>query len=211
MKKLSLAALALALASSSSIAGEPKGMFFKAGLGYAQSKNSVATKNFTSKKDGSGYLALLGAGYRFNKTTRLEFELVRTDGLKSKASNIHKELTYINKIKNITTLGLFNVAYDFAYTYPLVPYISMGLGFARNEYNSKMTAPGYSHIAKAQSSRLAINGGMGVGYKFDTFALDLGYRYINTGGKSNMADSSTTFKRPMNSIHTLIVGTRFGF
>lgn len=111
---------------------------------------------------------------------------------------------------NASTLFL-NLYYDFRNSTAFTPYVGAGLGMAFNYANYTLSAPGYNANFDDHATTFAWNVGAGVAYDItDSFAVDLGYRYVNLGYyEVDLPAGAKVKNQPCN--HEFMLGLRYTF
>lgn len=194
-----------------------------------------------------GHAPYIGAGIGWRFTNWLRFDLTGEYRFSADATaqdylqtNLHGpdgQLTASTKYSGEFTsiLGLANVYFDLPEWHGITPYVGGGIGFARNKFSDfttsshgsfldfstgKMTTQDTSGFAsdKAEISfAWALMAGLSVDVS-ERAKLDLGYRYVNLGGKvavsSNIINCVCgTVASPMTGddleSHEIRVGLRF--
>lgn len=160
------------------------GIYIKAGVGGIKYRDFKSLENlYTSKKAPKGSIVYhAGVGYKINDNFRTDFTLYFTE-MKHKAQVTAGPITLNTnqKIKNLT--GLLNAYCQMEIQKRFYPYVTAGLGFARNKAGDfYQTFPnGQSIIFKGKNKTgLAWNVGAGVQIAvYKNFALDAGYRFMD--------------------------------
>ena len=111
---------------------------------------------------------------------------------------------------NASTLFL-NLYYDFRNSTAFTPYVGAGLGMAFNYANYTFTTKGYNANFDEHHTTFAWNVGAGVAYDItDSFAVDLGYRYVNLGYyEVDLPAGAKVKNQPSN--HEFMLGLRYTF
>ena len=91
------------------------------------------------------------------------------------------------------------------------PYVGAGLGMAFNYANYTFTTKGYNANFDEHHTTFAWNAGAGVAYDItDSFAVDLGYRYVNLGYyEVDLPAGAKVKNQPSN--HEFMLGLRYTF
>jgi len=200
MKKILLLAsvVCLAAANASAFQFNPYAAV-KAKYGFARNEVKMTgvaegKKDFNDEVWG-GSLAV-GHIYKVtNGSFRLELEYTKNSDAKKDDA----------KIK--TQGALFNVYYDFDLRSPFTPYVGVGLGWGRAEFEGRG--------GSIKDNGVAMQLGAGVGYKIcNNTSIDLGYRYITYGDFDkeyripNISYEKVEYK-PRS--HEIMLGVRYEF
>lgn len=196
MKKIILVtALSLALCGGTAMAMEP---YVSVGGGVAfladsDVDGSSVVFNDTNVAYDSGYIFRGAVGAKFD-TFRLELE-----GFYGENDTDDVNIMNVVEVDARGTLSvtgaLINGYYDLQLGYPVVPYVSAGLGYANVELDS------------TDDDVFAYTFGFGVAYEVNkTLALDLGYRYLATEDANVGFISDFSYES-----NQLLAGVRFSF
>jgi len=174
--------------------------------------STVKTSLGATLEANKGLRISAAAGYAIGEHVRAEVELFRekntadtlaisdvSGGLPQTASG------------NITTTGLMaNGYYDFKTKMAVVPYIGIGLGFAKVTAKN-VTAAGF--VGTNDSDRvLAWQLKAGVSYAVtDATDLTFGYRFFDTQDLSLVTTAGTPYTSDGARSHSLEIGIRYGF
>lgn len=146
----------------------------------------------------NGWVVRGAAGAALNKSVRVEVEGFYTTSDVDNA-NLTDFTSAEVQFTSLTAMGMLaNAYYDINFGSPFIPYINAGLGFANVEVESR--------AASNDETVFAYAFGAGASYVIsNTFALDLGYRYLGT--------EDIDFDRLSVSYanHQVILGARFSF
>jgi opacity protein-like surface antigen len=179
----------------------------------------------TTKKHKMGSAGVFGGGvgYRFNENVRTDLTISYRPGYSLKFNDTVDPIHYKGKVKSL--VGLANVYYDVA-TYGVVtPYVTAGMGIARNTLKNitANTQGGFTSFNGASKNNFAWTIGAGASTSLGNgFAFDLGYRFINLGkikSGRNATIHNITFNNYLDAgykthhirAHEIMAGIRYEF
>jgi len=202
--------LVLSAVAVSSVQADMKdGWYLGAGLGYGMATDSDFTMLDVANDTGSfeydsGVLVSAAAGYKFGMP-RVEGEI---SYLKNDVDKITLNGATQNDSADSKTLAfMLNGYLDFANTTRFTPFINLGLGLAKADFN--LMANGYSIDDSA--TVFAYQAGAGVGIDLsDNFVLDLKYCYFGTSDPEFKGSDGGKMEYESSS-HRFIVGLRYSF
>ncbi len=208
MKKL--LSICTILACSASAADPVKDFYLKGDLGAI--KQTKKMQDNTPYNDGdklkNSPVISLGAGYKLSEDFRTDVTVqFRNIDYKGSLSGINTD----QKTKNYT--AFLNGYYDLNNSSIFTPYVTAGLGIARNDAGGAKTSDGDVYKGKTNNN-FAWNAGFGSKMKMsDQFDLDLGYRYTSLGKVSfNDAAAMDTAGTPVKlKFHELTLGVSYNF
>ena len=163
----------------------------------------------------------LAIGTNINKNVRVEFEIAHRN--KDTGHLPYEDAdgsVYIEGQDNVgltTTSYMVNGYYDFDNQSAFTPYIGLGIGMAKVEYENAWSESGYdissgaylgtfSDKDKYSKTKMVWNIALGASYKINSnLNLDLGYRYVDYG---SFTDSDTKFETKSNEFS---LGVRYAF
>lgn len=152
----------------------------------------------------TGWAAIGAAGYGLGNGFRVEGEFgYRTSGVdKSRSGPATGKVNAYDLMVN----GL----YDFNVGWPVTPYVGLGLGAARVNYDS-VTVPNAGRTIDGSAYEFAYQGIAGVAYAINqNLKLDVGYRYFGTAD-AYIKDSAGATERAQYRDHTVLVSLRWEF
>jgi opacity protein-like surface antigen len=199
---------ALSLFSCTALA-EP---YAKLSVGWAylpHNRIALTTKDdhavLETKGHGSFVSGALGAGYNIKNNVRTDLELYIDDGIKSQRQYKNSVLNF--KIKTLAAFA--NVSYDLVNSTKYTPFVTGGLGYARN----KTTISSCTRLYHRSNNNLAYQLGTGVGYTLNKdITLEVAYKFIDKGIRhQRMANTDKADIRNHKSsgrLHTFSIGTR---
>jgi opacity protein-like surface antigen len=189
--------------------GTPSQLYLRADIGYAWSKdakirdvgsapgsflfcgNAACSAPGALNDIGDSYVIGAGVGYRVNPNIRTELALAYRGGFDlDQADAGAPPTTFRGKIQNWT--AMLNGYYDFEVGGPWKPYVTAGVGVARNKVKTISATNPASATLPALFSNFQLAGdtdtsfawtlGAGVGYAVaPRLTLELGYRYADLG------------------------------
>lgn len=208
MKKL-LAVLSLTSALVGSTAIADAGMnnadsfYVKVGAGFASGKSIKFTGNEVAVKDkkhkvGSGVSIHAGAGYKFNENLRADLVFNYRPNNKVKLHNDTKAV-YHRDLKASSMGVTANLYYDVMTFNGFTPYVTAGVGFAKNKIAKINHDNGLTETNKVVTSlkskgqgQLTWNAGVGFTVNItEDSKIDAGYRFVGLG-KFKVEDLVTT-------------------
>ena len=200
-----LAALTLTLGTVDASAQTP-GYYIGAGLGAAlQQDSDLSGTGISGSVDTDmGWVGQLSIGRRYGNGFRSEIEAAYSDA-------------YVDSISGATGAGgdisslsaIINGLYDFKLEGPLTPYLGLGIGVARINYDG-VTPVGGSRIDDSDTV-FAYQGIAGVSYDLgDDMALTADYRYFRTLDPGFRTDGGTSVDSEFGE-HRIMVGLRWNF
>lgn len=217
MKKL----FAMVMASAICFSAPAKAESFSP---YVSLKGVVSDTTATLDGDDEDYKNMgvnLAIGTNINKNVRVEFEMAHRN---KDTSHLPYEdvvgTAYIEGQDNVgltTTSYMVNGYYDFDNQSAFTPYIGLGIGMAKVEYENAWSESGYnissgaylgtfSDKDKYSKTKMVWNIALGASYKINSnLNLDLGYRYVDYG---SFTDSDTKFETKSNEFS---LGVRYAF
>lgn len=217
MKKL----FAMVMASAICFSAPAKAESFSS---YMSLKGVVSDTTATLDGDDEDYKNMgvnLAIGTNINKNVRVEFEIAHRN---KDTSHLPYEdadgSVYIEGQDNVgltTTSYMVNGYYDFDNQSAFTPYIGLGIGMAKVEYENAWSESGYnissgaylgtfSDKDKYSKTKMVWNIALGASYKINSnLNLDLGYRYVDYG---SFTDSDTKFETKSNEFS---LGVRYAF
>jgi opacity protein-like surface antigen len=226
-----LSSLGLASAASAQLVN-PESLYFRAETGYSWSRDAdVRDRNFGSTPaicgdaacstrgiiDDVGHSAVFSGaiGYRINPNIRAELAAGYRGGYDANAT-MPNGATLSADVSSWNLMA--NAYYDFNLGLPVRPYLTGGLGWARNRVsdltsvNPDGTAPGGSR------NNLAWSLGAGIGYPINNrLTLDFGYRFVDLGrlataeGVSTLSGAAAPYSGTIGKlrVNELVVGVRW--
>jgi len=196
---------------------EKNGYYLRADLGTSSALKLKDEDTYYNKiKVKRANVYSLGAGKYFSKNLRADIS-TSIQNYKLNNTNINQKIQslalMINGYYDITTIGIFT------------PYLSTGVGVARNKAE-KLTATNYyngesytSTLGKKSTNNLAWQIGLGSTIKLtNKIDLDLGYKFIDRGkvitgpGLIIYSNNETTQAIPGNArlrAHEFLIGARY--
>lgn len=185
------------------------------GLGtwLSGSNNSTASGSFNSEYDrGTGWGVALGYdladAYPELGIGRIEIEAASRSNDLKKLEFAEGKLVATGDVK-IESL-MFNSFAEYRDTAPLLPYIGLGIGYARVSF-SQSSVLGTPFIASSDDGVLAWQAGCGLGIGVGShLTLDLGYRYFSALRPELKLADGGTFKTDIYS-HSLLLGLRLKY
>lgn len=177
MKKLALV-VALTTTALTASADDSKNFFGKLNLGYSFGTSPGGNV----KSTGKSYLAGVEFGGRVNEVIRLGVEF---DALPKFSAKVNWPAGYSASNTKVTTYrGFFNVYADLGNFNGVQPYVTAGIGMAKNKTKStSVTTPTGVITASSQSkTNAAFKGGLGVAYSInEDVDVSLHYQYVDMG------------------------------
>ena len=217
MKKLFAMVMASAVCFSASVKAESFSP-------YVSLKGVVSDTTATFDGGDEDYKNIgvnLAIGTNINKNVRVEFEMAHRN---KDTSHLPYEgvagSVYVEGQDNIgltTTSYMVNGYYDFYSQSVFTPYIGLGLGMAKVEYENAWSESGYNPSSgaymgtingkdKYSKTKMVWNIALGASYKVnEKLNLDLGYRYVDYG---SFTDSDIKFETKSNEFS---LGVRYAF
>jgi opacity protein-like surface antigen len=198
------AALTSAVSVSASAQGTSSPLYLRLDVGYAWSRdaetrdigqwlicgNGPCSTPGTLNDIGDSYVIGAGVGYRVNPNIRAELALAYRGGFDlDQPDSGAPPTTFKGSIKSWNVM--LNGYYDFDIGSPLKPYVTAGIGIARNKVGTinatnpaAATLPAlfsnYQWVGDTDTS-FAWSLGAGVAYAVGRGTLELGYRYVDLG------------------------------
>jgi opacity protein-like surface antigen len=228
IKNTSLAtALTIVALSTSAAAAETqhtqKDFYFQ--LNTGGSYGTVPKGDFNDKSK-SGWSPVYGleAGYKFNENFRAGLDLsYRPDYALKNTNEVNDEgVKTVNnakyKIKSMSTM--VNIYYDIKNTHSFTPYLTAGMGIARNitkeneiaisSFGSKSKVSSAS--VKTTKNNFAYKFGLGTKYSLNQdFDLDVRYQYVNLGKIKANATYLTPTENGKLSSQEIMLGLAYKF
>lgn len=214
MKKLFLMVMACVLCFSAAVKAESFSP-------YVSLKGVITDTTGTWDGDDDDFENMglnFAVGTNVNKNIRVEFEIAHRD-----KDTVHLPYdgfdgsVYYEGQDNIsltTTSYMLNGYYDFYNQSAFTPYVGLGIGMAKVEYENVWTESNYvsgvyeafAGKFKASKTKMAWNIALGASYKInDKVNFDLGYRYMDYG---SFTDSETKIETKSNEFS---LGLRYAF
>jgi len=193
MKKILLCASLIAL-STSALASD---MYVRGDVGASQMNLKRTGSKVESGKIKPAYN--VGLGYKINDMFRTDLNVQYKEAKPSKGHAVVKNTEFK------TVAVVLNGYYDFKNDSAFTPYVTAGLGFAKN--TAKATTSG---ITNKSSNEFAWNAGLGSKFNVTSNVdLDVSYKYSHLG-KFKMKQSTT--KHDVKShAHELLAGVIYSF
>ncbi len=188
------------------------------GYGMQDSDQTITLTGITSKGKGAGRgLAFSGGfGYYLLDELRVEGSLYADQGMESKksVSSGTKNVAMYGKEKSFGAFA--NAYFDVLNESNIIPYVMVGAGFLRNEFESELKIPGTGTGRESKSKfSKAYQGGAGINYHLSSsLDLDFGYRYINKGEKEykfTVTSVNAGVKAKAGPTHIAVIGFRSTF
>lgn len=199
-----LAATAPAPAAAASTTGNFYGKI-EGGIAVPTKLNKTV---FDNKKTNTTSYYGAGIGYGFTEKLRGDVLLSRINN--SKVNYLEKKTAFK------TTLATANAYYDLGVFNGFTPYLTTGVGFARNDgRTADQNAAGESNALSAIKNDIAWTVGLGTSYKIDKVILDFGYKFNSLGkatipaagsSENKLAEKTTNLRT-----HLLTAGLRVNF
>ena len=229
IKKIALIALISTTALTAVAADE--NYFVGLNTGYALGMKSGVTDstletNYT--KTGKSALVGLEAGYKFNENFRTSVSFNYAPSFKASAAATTGYSTPKTKIKSMSVM--LNGYYDIADFDGFTPYLTAGLGIARNKTsaisvtknattNPTVAAKEVATVAGKTTTSLAAQLGLGVKYAVSSaFDVSLGYQFQYLGkfagtitGKNKAGNTVTYNTKGSLRANTILVGVAYKF
>lgn len=210
LKKITVATLVASSLELSSAASaqtlSAESLYFRAETGYSWSRearvrdrdlsatpyvcgDAACSMHGSTDDVGSSWLFGGAVGYRIRPNVRAELALGYRGGY-----GIGQTLSNGASLSaDVASLNLMaNGYYDFNIGSPLRPYVSGGLGWARNRVSEISSTNPAGAAAGGSQDNVAWSLGAGIGYPInDRLTLDLGYRYVDLGRIDTTAGVAT--------------------
>ncbi len=191
MKKLALV-VALTTTALTASADDSKNFFGKLNLGYSFG-TSPGSSNV--KSTGKSYLAGVEFGGRVNEFIRLGVEFDALPKFSAKFQNLPNQVSAPN-VKVTTYRGFFNVYADLGNFNGVQPYITAGIGMAKNKTkNVNLTDSNgvtVGTLASSSKNNTAFKGGLGLAYAInEDVDVSLHYQYVDMGKFQSTANGQT--------------------
>lgn len=219
----------------------PSPLYLRVDAGYAWSKdanirdngqwvicaNEPCDRPSTLNDIGDSYVLGAGVGYRVNSNIRAELAAGYRGGFElDEADSGVPPTTFKGKIRSLSLM--LNGYYDFDVAGPWKPYVTAGVGVARNKFRTISATNPAAATLPALFSNFQLEGdtdtsfawtlGFGVGYSVGSgMTLDIGYRYADLGDLKVPAQVVSFNPGPVSyagakgelKAHELTVGLRF--
>lgn len=175
-----------------------------AGISLQSDADLTGTGVNTSIDTDLGWVGQLSIGRAYGNGWRTEIEAAYG---KSDVDSISGAASSGGDISALS--GMINGLYDFSVDGPLKPYVGIGLGIARINYND-VTPVGGSQIDDSDTV-FAYQGIAGASYDLgNNLALTADYRYLATTDPKFRTDSGTSIDGEFSD-HRVMVGLRWSF
>ena len=221
MNKISMLTLAMLVASGVNVSAEVKQAgvksYVKGGLSYNKMK---VTEKGNGVLNGKSTGFSIGYGASFGKGLRADAELKYIlEGKKNEFNDEDPSEVEASTYKSKTTSLMLNGYYDICTGTKWIPYVTAGIGLARNEFNYSETEIDTTvlpfdvgtEVGKITGTKFAYQAGLGVAYAInDAWKVDAGYKYSNYGkiSKTFAADDQVELKNKVNAFE---VSARYAF
>lgn len=198
MKKVLICASLIAL-STSAFASE--GMYVRGDI--AASKQRIETKTPSSAKSKARNDAKpaynLGVGYKFNDNLRTDLNV------QLRESKIEKNGHSFKNAELKSRAVLLNGYYDFKNSSIFTPYVTAGVGFAKNSMKKLATG-----TTSKSTTNLAYNAGFGSKMNVsNNVDLDVSYKFSNLGNYKTTASNVETKHKSV--AHEIMAGVIYNF
>jgi len=173
--------VSLLVCSSESKASTGAFAVLDGGVSYAEKfKDKEGRDDYFNKRPRSAPIYTAKMGYRFNQYLRTYVSVAQIG--QHKFTHV-QDSGEVNSQKVSSTVGMLNLNYDlvFARLKDFTPYLTLGMGAARNKAGNYTNSSG-SYISGKKKTNFAWS--VGVGGNFDitkTFFMDLSYQYYDLG------------------------------
>jgi len=187
IKKIALVAM-ISTTALSAVATED--YFVQFNGGYAHGMKSVKGSNSANSFNSTGKSALYGleAGYKFNDNFRASLSFDYLPGFEASATTQPGVTASKTKVKSYALM--LNGYYDIADFSGFTPYLTAGIGAARNKTGSTSITGGT--VSGATKNSFAAKAGLGVKYDINSsFAVDLRYQFQYLGAFKTSSYTST--------------------
>lgn len=191
---------------------------------YVSLKGVITDTTATLGEDDDDYKNIgvnFAVGTNVDTNIRVEFEIAqRNKDTNHYPYDGYTGSVYVEGQDNIslrTTSYMLNGYYDFYSQSVFTPYIGLGLGMAKVEYENAWSESGYNPSSgaymgtingkdKYSKTKMVWNIALGASYKVnEKLNLDLGYRYVDYG---SFTDSDIKFETKSNEFS---LGVRYAF
>jgi len=191
MKKLALV-VALTTTALTASADDSKNFFGKLNLGYSFGTNPGSN----IKSTGKSYLAGVEFGGRVNEVIRLGVEFDALPKFSGKVTGLASGYS-VENVKITTYRGFFNVYADLGNFNGVQPYVTAGIGMAKNKTkDANVTGPNganFGTIKGSSKTNAAFKGGLGVAYSInEDIDVSLHYQYVDMGKFQSKNPDGTT-------------------
>jgi outer membrane immunogenic protein len=203
---LGISSLGLASAASAQLVN-PESLYFRAETGISWSGDAdIRDRNFGSTPAicGDAACSTRGAignvgqsavfsgaiGYRIKPNVRAELALGYRGGYDANTT-MPNGATLSADVSSWNLMA--NAYYDFDLGLPVRPYLTGGLGWARNSVSDFTSVNPAGAAAGGSRNNLAWSLGAGIGYPINNrLTLDFGYRFVDLGRLATAADGGAT-------------------
>jgi opacity protein-like surface antigen len=212
MKKFILAAVLSTTALSAAAYENSNGKDFYFGVNAGYAKGVKPGKDYNGKMGNSGIFGI-EAGYNVNNNFRTSLSMDYAPSFTAKNTESSTELGASTKVKSLVTM--INLYADITNYNGLTPYLTAGLGIARNK-SGKTTLTYQGDSASNSSSdgttktNAAFKVGFGAKYAVNSDVdLDIRYQYVDAGKFKTVSNSNS----PEGKVRSnqILVGAAYKF
>ena len=171
--------------------------------------------DFGTKKAGTSGLVGIEAGYQFNEHFRAGVSLDYMTGFSFKDHEVEDGDSVTTKWKIKSLVAMVNGYFDIADVNGFAPYITLGLGVARNQASGIYSLDGTALSEKIPNDKkinFAYKAGFGTRYSIsEDIAFDARYQFVNLGKiKSGSNDNFNNHHGKLHA-HQFLIGVAYKF